>query len=306
MGDALRRVLRKGTQQFNILEKREIQPDDKFKEFRDKTSALNFLRGLMRDNSNTIILRNLVKRKLSQSRFSSVGERKVIENLASQLVSGQIRIAVLPVAIPSWSYEEAVIEEVEEPAAVVEPVAEQPHIVVTNLRWGQKEARRGDVVNLYADIDGVDNGTTAMLSIFEYDRDGSHDFIERFNWQVNEKKIEANWEFEYHEDIDEIPTQKELEKYGKSYNPPEYFFTVTLQGQEFGAKQESGLLEFKDWIEIELFDQFDEPVANAKFIVRLADGSEIEGSLDENGYAWVEDVPPGQFEVQFPDDEEDI
>jgi len=120
----LKRVLRRGIQQFNILEKREIQPDDKFKEFHDKTSALNFLRGLMRDNFNTIILRNMVKQKLSQSRFSSVGERKVIENLASQLVSGQLKIAMLPVAIPSWSYEEAAIEEEEEPAAVVPPVAD--------------------------------------------------------------------------------------------------------------------------------------------------------------------------------------
>jgi outer membrane protein OmpA-like peptidoglycan-associated protein len=123
----LRRVLRKGSQQFNILEKREIQPDDKLKAFRDKTSALNFLRGLMRDNLNTVILRNMVKQKLSQTRFSSAGERKVIENLASQLVSGQLRIAVLPVAIPTWAYEAPTVEEEGEPAAVLPPVAEEPH-----------------------------------------------------------------------------------------------------------------------------------------------------------------------------------
>ncbi|UCF85627.1 MAG: LysM peptidoglycan-binding domain-containing protein [Desulfobacteraceae bacterium] len=112
----MKRVLRKGSQQFNILEKREIQPDDKLKTFRDNTSALNFLRGLMRDNLNTAILRNIVKQKLSQTRFSKVGERKVIENLASQLVSGQLRIAVLPVAIPTWAYEapELIEEEVVE------------------------------------------------------------------------------------------------------------------------------------------------------------------------------------------------
>ena len=120
----MRRVLRKGSQQFNILEKREIQPDDKFKEFRDKTSALNFLRGLMRDNLNTVILRNIVKHKLSQTRFSRVGERKVLENLASQLVSGQLRIAVLPVVIPTWSYEAPALEEEKAAAPTAAAVAE--------------------------------------------------------------------------------------------------------------------------------------------------------------------------------------
>jgi hypothetical protein len=69
----------------------------------------------------------MVKQKLSQSRFSSVGERKVLEHLASQLVRGQLKIAMLPLAIPAWSYEQVALEEEEKPAAALPPLAEEPH-----------------------------------------------------------------------------------------------------------------------------------------------------------------------------------
>ena len=181
-----------------------------------------------------------------------------------------------------------------------------PLIKVTNLKWGQKEARRGDVVSLSADIEGLRDEVEVMIIIYEYDQDGAHDFITKFPCRVKNKKIETEWEYEYHEDTDEIPTQEEKEKYGKNYNPPEYFFVIDFYRQRFGDKQESGLLEFKDWIEIELLDQFGEPVAEAEYVVLLADGSEVEGKLDSKGFARVEDVVPGPYWVQFPDHEADL
>jgi hypothetical protein len=181
-----------------------------------------------------------------------------------------------------------------------------PPVLVTNLKWGQKEARRGDVVKLSADIEGVDDETEVMICIYEYDEDGAHDFITKFPCTVKNKKIEAEWEYEYHEDTDEILTQEEKEKYRKNYNPPEYFFVIDIYRKRFGEKQESGLLEFKDWIEIELLDQFGEPVAEAEYAVLLADGSEVEGKLDSEGFARIEDVVPGPYSVQFPDHEADL
>ena len=93
-----------------------------------------------------------------------------------------------------------------------------------------------------------------------------------------------------------------MKEYGKSYNPPEYFFTIEIDGEIFGQKQESGLLTFKDWIEIELLDEEENPVGGAKYIILLADGSEISGNLDNDGYARIDDLPPGPFQVQFPDE----
>lgn len=119
-----------------------------------------------------------------------------------------------------------------------------PAIEVTNLKWGQKETRRGDIVKLTAEIKGVPDETEADLLIYEYDVDGAHDFITKFPTKVKNKKIEAEWEYEYHEDTDDIPTDNEMKKYGKSYNHPEYFFIVDVHNKRFGEKQESKLLEF--------------------------------------------------------------
>ncbi|UCF85624.1 MAG: hypothetical protein JSV50_08335 [Desulfobacteraceae bacterium] len=181
------------------------------------------------------------------------------------------------------------------------PMIVFPKINVTNLKWGQKEARRGDIVKLSADVENLPDEAEVMIVIYEYDQDGAHDFITKFSCRVKNKKIEAEWEFEYHEDTDEIPTQEEKEKYGKNYNPPEYFFVIDFYGQRFGDEQESGLLEFKDWIEVGLKDGYGAPIKDKKFVIICAGGSKKEGKLDSNGKAKLEDIPPGPYEIDFPE-----
>lgn len=169
-----------------------------------------------------------------------------------------------------------------------------PAVQIKNLKWDKKEARRGDILKLTADVLNVYEGTEAEIQIWEHDSDGAHDFITKFPAIVKNKKIEAEWEYEYYEDTDDIPTKEETEK---GYNPPEYFFRVILAG----VSADSGLLEFKDWIEINLLDEFGEPIADAKYVLKLSDGSEIEGQLDKNGNAKVQDVKPGSYWVYLPD-----
>jgi hypothetical protein len=180
-----------------------------------------------------------------------------------------------------------------------------PPRIITNARWGQEAARRGDIVKLMADTEGISDETEVMVSIYEHDQDGEHDFITKFPIMVKQNKIEAEWEYEYHEDTDEISTQEELDEYGGKYNPPEYFFVINVDGQVFFEKQESGLLRFNDRIEIELLDDSGSPVASAKYVIILADGSEIEGQLDGDGRAVIEDVPPGWYWIWFPDFEDE-
>jgi hypothetical protein len=182
------------------------------------------------------------------------------------------------------------------------PVA--PPIVVANMKWSAKEARRGDIVTLSADMQGVPDGTDVAITIYEYDRDAVHDKIAELAAKTKDRKVSLDWKYEYFEDTDEIPTDAELKRYGKSYNPPEYFFTVKVEGNEFGKKQESGLLLFKDWIEVELLSPSGGPVPNADYILRLPDGTEKKGQLDGNGRARVDDVPPGTFKIVFPNLEE--
>jgi hypothetical protein len=177
----------------------------------------------------------------------------------------------------------------------------KPKIEVTNMKWDKKEARRGDILKLTADVKGVGDGSKIKVIIYEYDQDDNNDKIAELPAIVKNDKIELSWEYEYHEDTDEIATDNELKKYGKNYNPPEYFFVIDVEGAKFGQKQESGLLLFKDWMEISLTNENGEPAADEKNELIMPDGSKREGKLDSSGHAREKDIPPGPIEVKFPD-----
>ncbi|MGB5105297.1 MAG: hypothetical protein WBP29_12485 [Candidatus Zixiibacteriota bacterium] len=174
-------------------------------------------------------------------------------------------------------------------------------IKVSNMQWSATEARRGDVLTLKADIKNVNEEVPVKVIIFESDQDGAHDRICEIETKVKNSKVELLWEYEYHEDTDEIPTQAELERYGRNYNPPEYFFVLEIDKQEFGREQESGLLTFRDWIEIELTDENGIAMSGKSYVLTLPDGSERRGTLDNNGFAREEQVPPGAVTIDFPD-----
>lgn len=169
-----------------------------------------------------------------------------------------------------------------------------PAVQIKNVKWDKKEARRGDILKLTADVTNVYDGAEAEIQIWEHDSDGVHDLITKFPVIVKNQKIEVDWEYEYHEDTDEIPTKEESEK---GYNPPEYFFRVNIAG----VSAESGLLTFKDWIELQFNDRLGNPLKNENYVIILPDGSEKKGQLDEKGYAKIEGIPPGAFKVELPD-----
>lgn len=170
----------------------------------------------------------------------------------------------------------------------------RPIIDVTNIKWSAAEARRGDVLTLTADIKGAADDTEVLVTIMEYDSDNTHDKISEITTMVKDGKIELEWEYEYHEDVDEIPTEEELKKYGNSYNPPEYFFTITIAGEVYGKEQESGILEFKDWIEFELSNYS----GKEKYILVYPDGTKEEGKFDDDGKAQIKNVKPGKFTIE--------
>jgi len=166
-------------------------------------------------------------------------------------------------------------------------------VKIKNAEWSKDEARRGDVLTLLADVKGVPNGTEAAIKIFEHDEESAHDLITELSTLVEKEQVEVEWEYEYHEDTDSIPTEEEAEK---GYKPPEYFFQVEVEGVE----AESGLLTFKDWIELKLTTPSGTPIANEPYRVTLANGSELKGRLDSNGYARIEDIAPGSVDVSYP------
>jgi len=61
------------------------------------------------------------------------------------------------------------------------------------------------------------------------------------------------------------------------------------------------------WIEIELVDENDDPVAGARYRMTLPDGETVaEGTLDENGFKRISGIPePGDCQIGFPDLDEE-
>jgi hypothetical protein len=178
-----------------------------------------------------------------------------------------------------------------------------PPVKVSNLKWSAKEARRDDVLKLTADITGCRSGTEVMLTIYEYGADGAHDRITEFPAAVKDDRIEVMWEFEYHDPTVKIPTENTIQQYDKKrhYVQPEYFFTVTVGGEQYGHKQESGLLKFKDKFQFRPISDGGRPFPKEKYILHLADGTERKGTLDDKGEGIEEDLPPGEVTILLPD-----
>lgn len=178
-------------------------------------------------------------------------------------------------------------------AVVSPPLLLTAPIRITNARWSQNEARHGDLLTLTADVEGAPGGTEGEVVIFEHDADGAHDLITQLPVLVEQNHVEVQWEFEYHEDTDDIPTAEESER---GYQPPEYFFRARVSG----VYADSALLLFKDWIEIRLSNYDNRYMGNPTYILHLPDGSQRQGQLDDDGCALEEDVPPGRVRIEFP------
>jgi len=168
-------------------------------------------------------------------------------------------------------------------------------VKIKNAEWSKDEARRGDLLTLSADVEGVPDGTEATVEIFEHDEESAHDLITQLSTLVKDQKVEVEWEYEYHEDTDRIPTEEEMEK---GYRPPEYFFRVEVEGIE----AESGLLTFKDQLFVQLIDAV-EQVAHAfqEYLLHLPDGTEKTGTLDKKGRLQIDKALPGPYEIIFPE-----
>jgi len=165
---------------------------------------------------------------------------------------------------------------------------------VVNAEWSQKKARVGDKVKLKAQVSGFDSGTDAEFRIFEKDVSSADDLIDTLKAKTQGDKVEAEWEYKYVEDTDDVQTEKE-QKLG--YSMPEYYFIVQVEN----AMTRSPLLEFRDYVEISLKDANGNGVPNAKYRLVFKNGQILEGTLDGNGFKKVDNIPPGEWWVEFPE-----
>lgn len=172
------------------------------------------------------------------------------------------------------------------------PLSLLPPVQISNVKWDKSEARRGDVLKLSANVRDVPDGVEALVEIFEHDGDGAHELVTKFTTPVKDKKVEAEWEFDYKEDTSRIPTSREA---ARGYQAPKFFFRVVVG--ETGA--DSGHLEFLDGIQLELTDESGKPIPNAEYVLHCADGSQRKGKVDDEGKKFEKNVPPGPVEIEL-------
>ena len=178
-----------------------------------------------------------------------------------------------------------------------------PPVRVSNLKWSAEKVRRGDLVVLSADLEGVREEAEVSVTVYENLADRAREKIVEFPATVQNKKIEVTWEFEYFESTLGIPTEKEQQESDQKlhYVHPEYFFTLKVGSEEYGRDRESGLLRFRDELEFTLVDEDGTPFASEDYVLLLADGNERKGTLDPDGHALETDLPPGEVMILLPE-----
>jgi len=165
---------------------------------------------------------------------------------------------------------------------------------ITSAKWSKKEAEGGEKVKLQAEAAGFEDGVEGIFQVWEKDINRADTVVATIDKvALKGGKLEAEWAYEYRSQ----PGEEDVTDRPAMYSSPRYFFTVKLEN----CQARSGLLRYKDCVEIELRDEKDEPVAEAEYKMYLRDGSVRSGKLDKNGKAKEEKVPPGRSHVAFSD-----
>ena len=74
----------------------------------------------------------------------------------------------------------------------------------------------------------------------------------------------------------------------------------SVKAEPFKPSETESEAEERTWIEIELIDEDDKAVPGERYQIEVSDGRVIRGTLDNNGFARVEGLVPGNCKVTFP------
>ena len=163
---------------------------------------------------------------------------------------------------------------------------------IIKAQWSADSARDGETVKIQIETAGFEDGTAAVIEVWERDflrADMINKRIEGITLDSN--NAEAEWEYVYR-------TEKAEDAHESSagYSAPNFYFTVKIGS----LTARSGMLVYKDYIEIELRDDEDKPVAEEEYVMHISNGDTRRGKLDRNGYAKEEKLPPGRCRIEFP------
>ena len=163
---------------------------------------------------------------------------------------------------------------------------------ITKAEWSDKSANVGDKVKLLVDTVGVKDDEKAILSIFIKSANCPDKQFKTIESRVSGGKVEEEWELKID---DEFIESYETGEKSERYRSPSFYFTVNIA--RFKAK--SGMLAYKDWVEMKINDPDGKALANREYKVYCSDGQVKEGKLDGDGYAKIEGVSPGKVKVKI-------
>lgn len=161
-----------------------------------------------------------------------------------------------------------------------------------DLRWHPEKGRDGDVIEIRAKSIGLPDGTEVRVSVWEEDVLTEHDFMASFGATVDRGAIRSQWTYVYSEDADDVIGEEESRR---GYTLPEYYFRI--EHQNLTAR--SGLLHHRNWVEIDVEDDDGRPVTDAMIEVTFPNGEVYRVSPDRDGRVFLEDVPPGEFDLRI-------
>lgn len=167
---------------------------------------------------------------------------------------------------------------------------------ITKAEWSAKKARDGEVVKMLVETGGIEDGTKATFDVWQKDSNRADEKIGGVSGiEVSGGKVEGEWTYEYPEDDEDDDPEVKDDQPG--YSSPKFYFTVTVDRQV----GRSGLLDYKDWIEIDLKDDDGDAIGEEEYILYLPNGEARKGKLDDKGHAKEEKVPPGKCTIKFPE-----
>ena len=194
------------------------------------------------------------------------------------------------------------------------PLLVLPFAELVGARWGTDRAVEGDVVSLSCRVEGSAAGVErlgrepAEVAVFVRTEAGETPMDEPvvvLRTEAEGGRIGAEWAATLALDRWDLPSQAELDaeadRAGAArgerpyvYDRPHLVFRVRLAGLE----AESGPLAVDDWVELRHYVG-GTPAAGCAYTLTLADGTTRGGTLDGDGTAREDGLPPGGVAVAY-------
>lgn len=161
---------------------------------------------------------------------------------------------------------------------------------IVNADWSKQEAEVGETVKMKVETVGIENGTKASLQVFIKDANYTDYLLETFETEVKGDKVEQDYTLQVDDKLLGICGQKAK---NVRYSQPFFYYKVGIGG----LTEQSALLLYKDYAEIEVKDEEGNAIGDKKFKAHLPTGEVKEGKLDSSGKAKIDKVPPGNIKL---------